>query len=195
MMNRRSILRYGAILLATTGLAVGVAAASSIDTTGPNSQNKIEVTGHNTVDVSNQNHLGVNNNNDQGAWTGDAKVKDNTTGGDATSGDATNSNDVTTDVSVDNGSSCGCLTDIFGSGSDSDGSISNTGPDSDNRIEFKTDNKLEVHNDNNVTVNNNNNQHASSGDADVSHNTTGGDATTGSASNTTSSSTSVTISN
>lgn len=193
-MKKQSILRYGAIALASVGLAVGVAAASSISNTGPDSHNKVEVSTNNSAEVSNHNHLNANNDNSQAASSGDAKVKDNTTGGDATSGDATNSNDVTTDVTVNNGGSCGCMSDMFSTELPS-GSIDTTGPDSKNTIEFKINNRLEVRNDNNVSVNNNNEQSASTGDARVEHNTTGGDATTGSASNTSSTSTSVSISN
>lgn len=193
---KKQILRYSAIAMATAGLAVGVAAASSsIDTTGPDSTNKVEVSSYNKAELKNKNNLGVNNNNDQDADTGYAKVKGNTTGGDATSGDAENSNDTSTDVSVDNGA-CGCIADFFGgNGSTGGGSIENTGPKSYNKIEISSTNKLEVSNYNNVSVNNNNNQNASTGSASVYHNTTGGDATSGSASNHNSTSTSVSISN
>lgn len=192
---KKQILRYGAIAMATAGLAVGVAAASSIDTTGPDSTNKVEVSSYNKAELKNKNNLNVNNNNSQSADTGDAKVKGNTTGGDAMSGDAENSNEADTSVEVDNGA-CGCIADFFGGSGDlGGGSISTTGPDSYNKIEVKSTNKLEVRNYNNVNVNNNNSQSASTGNATVYHNTTGGDAVSGSASNTNSTSTSVSISN
>lgn len=193
---KRTVLRFGAIAMATTALGLGVAAAStaSIDNTGPDSHQSVKLTNSNTVNLRNHNHLGVNNNNDQHASSGDAKVRDNTTAGDATSGDASNSNDVSTDVTVDNASSMS-LGDLFGGSGNDDASIGTTGPDSHNTIEIKNTNKLDVHNDNHVYVNNNNNQGAWTGDASVSHNTTGGDATTGSASNDNSTSTSVSISN
>ncbi len=195
-MKTRSILRFGAIAMATAGLGLGVAAAStaSIDTTGPDSYNKVEDSLHNTVDIENHNKVDVDNDNDQHASTGDASVKHNTTGGDATSGDAENSNTTTTDISV--GSSCGCvdLGDLFGNGGgDNTSSIENTGPDSTNKIEIKTYNKLTVDNHNYVDVNNDNDQHAYSGDAKVYGNTTGGDATSGGASNTNSTSTSISL--
>ena len=64
-----------------------------------------------------------------------------------------------------------------------DGSISNTGPDSDNRITFTNDIKTVITNNNNVNISNNVDQDADSGDVTVSRNTHGGDAESGEASN------------
>lgn len=64
-----------------------------------------------------------------------------------------------------------------------DGSIDNTGPDSNNQITFNNDTDVDVDNDNDVRVRNHNPQDADSGDARVHHNTTGGDATSGDATN------------
>lgn len=61
--------------------------------------------------------------------------------------------------------------------------ISTTGPDSYNKVEVTTSNHVDIDNHNNVTINNSNDQTASTGDAKVSYNTTAGDATTGTASN------------
>jgi hypothetical protein len=73
--------------------------------------------------------------------------------------------------------------------------ISNTGPDSYNKIEVETSNHVDIDNHNNVTINNNNDQTAITGDAKVSGNTTGGDATSGDAINRNTTSTSVGIDN
>lgn len=64
-----------------------------------------------------------------------------------------------------------------------DGTIDNTGPDSNNVLTFNNDTDVDVDNDNDVRVNNHNPQDARTGDARVRHNTTGGSATTGDATN------------
>ena len=192
---KRSILRFGAIAMATAGLAVGVAAASSasLDSTGPQSHNSVKDTTSTNVDVHSTNNVGVNNGNSQGASTGDAKTKDNTTAGDATTGAASNSNDVST--TVDSSGSCGC-TDLSGllgggTGGNNDSTISNTGPQSHNTVDISSKTEVHLSTTNNVNVNNNNTQSASSGKAEVSDNTTGGSATSGDASNDNSTTTSL----
>lgn len=179
--------------IAAAGLA-GVAGASSIDTTGPHSWNNVKNSSSYDSDVKNNNTATVANTNDQDARTGRAGVSGNTTGGDATSGNASNSNDFSADLSVDN-SSCDCAAPVSGSGGEWGGEISNTGPKSDNVIENKQDVKVRVTNNNNVVVSNTNDQSASSGDASVDCNTTGGNATSGDASNTNSSSVTLSINN
>ncbi len=58
---KRNILRFSAITMATASIGLGIAAASSasIDTTGPDSINKVEVSAHNSVELKNKNNLGV----------------------------------------------------------------------------------------------------------------------------------------
>jgi len=53
--------------------------------------------------VTNNNNICVTNSNYQTATTGNADVKHNTTGGNATSGNATNNNNTSTSVSINNG--------------------------------------------------------------------------------------------
>jgi len=53
-------------------------------------------------------------------------------------------------------------------------SISNTGPDSTNKIIFKNSSVCEVLNNNNLSLTNNTTQNATSGDVDVNHNTNAG---------------------
>jgi hypothetical protein len=194
-MRTTRFLRYGAIAMATVGLSIGMAAASSatVDHTGPDSHLHLNQKQSNKVDVKNKNHVRVNNNNDQWAQTGSAKVKDNTEGGDATSGSAANDNSADTSVSLSNSSLCDCLGNL--SSDPHDASISNTGPDSKAWINQSSKNELKVSNDNKVSVNNNNTQTAKSGNAEVSHNTSGGSATSGDATNSNTASTSVDISN
>jgi hypothetical protein len=193
----KKILRLAALTVMAFSLTTGVAAANSgsIGTTGPDSYNKIEFNNRSTVKVRNSNDVGVGNVSLQFAKTGDAKVKHNTTGGDATSGDAVNDNLARTNVGIDNsGSSAAALENGCGCGSDT-GSISNTGPDSYNKIEFEDSSYVSVKNRNKVHVLNLNVQAASSGDAKVSGNTTGGDATSGDATNVNTTETTVNITN
>lgn|GEM_PF-6529351 len=75
------------------------------------------------------------------------------------------------------------------------GSISNTGPDSTNKISFVAKNTTTVTNTNNVNVSSNNSQSAGSGSANVSGNTTGGSATSGEATNTNNTSVSLSVDN
>lgn len=179
--------------IAAAGLA-GVAGASSIDTTGPNSWNKVKNESSLNSDVRNDNHATVTNSNGQRADSGDANVSGNTTGGGATSGDASNSNEFSADLSVDN-SSCDCALDGVMGGGAWGGDIKNTGPKSDNVIENKQSVRVNVNNYNSLVVTNTNDQTASTGDASVDCNTTGGDATSGNASNTNSSSVTLSINN
>jgi len=194
-MTKLKMLRATASVAAglTFAAGVGVAGASSgsIDTTGPNSRNIVKFKNLNNKNLTNNNNVGVTNGNSQSAYTGNAKVKHNTTGGNATSGDADNANSLGVNLTIDN-SGCGCDGSSGGNGGSWTGDISNTGPHSFNKIKFTNENNVNVTNNNNVGVNNSNTQTAASGSARVSDNTTGGDATSGSASNT--NETSVTIS-
>lgn len=63
------------------------------------------------------------------------------------------------------------------------GSIGTTGPDSTNKIEHRNRESRRVRNNNNVVAANINPQEARSGSARVSHNTSGGDAESGDATN------------
>jgi hypothetical protein len=88
-------------------------------------------------------------------------------------------------VSVDNSASGVAALEGAGvGGGDNEATIGTTGPDSVNRVTFETTTRVNVDNNNNLNITNINDQNASSGDATVDHNTTGGSATTGDASNT-----------
>lgn len=173
------------------GLVVGFAALagaapdSSITYTGPDSYNKIKNEVSAYIKVKNDNDLRVTNNNDQDARTGDATVRHNTRGGDAETGDARNTNSFSASATVNNASG-GAWKNLggFGGGShDADSTIKDTGPDSYNKIENETEVQVRISNDNDLRVTNNNDQDARSGDARVSDNTRGGDAETGDATN------------
>jgi hypothetical protein len=179
--------------IAAAGLT-GLAGASSITETGPDSWNKVKSSNEFKTEVKNKNDVRVDNDNDQNAKSGDVKVKHNTTGGDATSGAAANENGFTADLTVENGGAwgmdCGCTSSTGG-----DDEITNTGPDSNNVIESKNKVTVKVTNDNKINVKNDNNQVAKSGKVEVSGNTTGGDATSGDASNTNDTHVTLSISN
>jgi hypothetical protein len=63
------------------------------------------------------------------------------------------------------------------------GTIDTTGPDSDNVIRFEGETTYDVDNNTDLSASNDVDQDATSGDADVTDSTTGGDATTGDAAN------------
>ncbi len=175
--------------VASLGLVMGMAgfasaASGTIDTTGPDSTNRVTHKTYNSKKVRNNNNIQASNQNSQSAHTGSAKVKHNTTGGDARSGAAANSNALNASLTVNNAAGAGGGAATPASTSNSTGTIRNTGPDSVNVVREKVVNKVRVTNNNDITVSNTNSQTATSGDAKVYDNTTGGDAVSGNASNT-----------
>jgi hypothetical protein len=208
---KTTILRFSAIGLATMGMGIGIAAAStaSISNTGPDSSNNATITNSNSGSITNNNNLscqgehpsfliiiqpencGIANLNSQFASSGDATVDSNTNAGSARSGNADNHASSSTSINLTNGS--GVPAGFFG-GSDNV-SIHTTGPSSSNDASISNSNSWSVENTNNVAVTNLNEQCASSGSGSVTNNTNGGSASTGGASNTSSTSTNVTIHN
>lgn len=75
---------------------------ATIDTTGPDSYNKVEYTNRSSVHVTNDNNVMVTNTNSQSASTGTAVVSDNTTGGNATTGSASNTSSSSFTIRVTN---------------------------------------------------------------------------------------------
>jgi hypothetical protein len=181
--------------MATLSLA-GFAAASTvtIGTTGADSNNQVDLTNDNTETTDNTNVVGVANFNGQGAVSGDINAEENTTVGDVETGAADNSNDVETSVSVSNaaagGNGGGGV--VFG---DDTVDITETGADSNNEVVVSNSNTVETTNTNVVEVVNLNLQYASSGDVNAQRNTTVGGLTSGAASNTNTTSTTVDIVN
>ena len=194
---KKQLIRATASAVLAAGLTAGFAgfAAADINTTGPQSNNTESSKVSNEVHVDNQNHLGLTNANEQEASTGNAETRDNTTGGDAQTGNASNSNNFVVSATVDNtGSDAGMSGGSYSDPADL-GSIENTGPNSENKISSTVDNNFSVNNDNDVTVSSVNSQSASTGNAKVSDNTTGGDAMSGNASNSSSSNVTLSVSN
>jgi len=188
----QKLLRLAAMAALSVGLAAGVATTGvthaqtgTIDTTGPESTNTITFDETNTVDVTNENTgSDVINNNEQDATSGDATVDSNTTGGNADTGHSTNSSNHKVSAFVSNASATDLALAAAATGEADEASISNTGPTSTNTVEFTGNNTVTVVNDNDVDITNNNAQEATTGTADVINNTTGGDANTGDATNT-----------
>lgn len=183
------------------GLVVGVAGfagatSGSIGTTGPYSDNEVVNDSRTDIDVDNDNDIRLSNTNDQYATSGPAGVKKNTTGGHATTGHSDNNSSVNAMVEIDNSSSTEAALDGVDLGSNGGtGSIHNTGPNSDNIVTYESRVNIDVDNDNDIRIQNNSVQMAESGSADVSYNTTGGNATSGNVSNTSSTNFTVRVTN
>lgn len=187
MKTFQKLLRASAVTVLGLGLGAGVASAAPgtgtiSGPTGPNSNNQVTFNGWDTRTVSNNNKVSVRNHNPQKASTGKAEVRYNTTGGAATSGEATNDSLLRANLSVNNaGSSAAAMN--TGGGSQTGSITGATGPSSNNQVTFNGGSTVTVSNNNSAYVTNDNHQEARSGSAEVSHNTTGGSATSGAATN------------
>lgn len=180
----KRLLRTAAIVVTGVSLAGGVAAANAgtIGTTGPGSTQSVDNVRSDTRRVTNNTTGRVTNDNPQDATTGHSRVSGNTEGGNAMSGDADNDSLLETTATVNNTNANDNAAMGNGGGTDT-GTINNTGPDSDNTVNNETTTEVEVENTTDIVVENTNTQTAGSGNARVRHNTTGGDATSGDASN------------
>lgn len=192
----KKLLRISAATVATVGLMTGVASAQTnsgtIEDTGRRSNNEIKVRQYDRTRVENDNRVGVHNDTNQYARSGEAR-SEGRRGGDARTGNAGNTATTRTNVSVNNtnASSAGMN---GGSGASTDANISNTGRNSNNEVDVRSYSSRSVENDNNVWVTNDTNQMAKSGDATV-EGRRGGDAVTGNATNTSTTETTVRVSN
>lgn len=182
----------------SVGLVVGLAGfagatSGTVRGTGPHSTNVVRNHTKNRVDVDNDNDLSVRNVSHQDSFSGNAVVRGNTRGGNAKTGNASVANTFNANATIDNSASTAAAMKPLTSSSSSNnsGSIRNTGPHSTNRVVNTTNNNVDIDNDNDLHVDNYSSSTASSGNAVVRGNTRGGDATTGNASTT--SSTSVTF--
>lgn len=193
----KKLLRAIAVALLGVGMSAGVAAAQTgtIGTTGPDSNNQIKFDDTYKVDVESKNEAKVDNDTEQKAWSGEAEVEHNTTGGSARSGDARNTASTSTSATLRNSSVAMPASGMGGGSGGHSATINHTGPDSNNQVEFDNYTHVEVESRNYVNVENDTDQWASTGDAEVKGNTTGGSATSGSASNTSTTSTTLNLSN
>ena len=190
-----SILAAAVLSIGLTSGAV-LAQTGTLETTGPESTNEILFENENDVVVDNTADVVLDNTADQTADSGDADVTTNTSGGHATTGHANNDTTYIVEGEIDNsgvneaalwsGGDCGC---------NSEAHITETGPYSENLVEFANTNTVEVTNDTTLEITNDVTQEATTGDASVDYNTTGGDATTGDAVNTSYTEISFTVTN
>jgi len=181
--------KVASAVIAGLGLTAGVVGAvgaqtGSIGETGEDSVNEVIVNRDETVDTTKSADVTAENNNPQTAVTGDATVTDGDDDGTAESGEAGNDSALDGTVTVDQtGNNGGGSNNL--NGSDVSGSIDGpTGEDSENYVEVNSN--VERTNDStaNVNVVNNNSQYAQSGNATVDGGEDGGNATTGAALNT-----------
>ncbi len=158
----------------------------SIDNTGPDSNNTINGSNTNTFNGTDTTNALINNLLLGQASTGNAMVLGNTTGGNATSG---NAQDIATAVNMlqssSNALSGGAVTFVANIDGDVNGDLlldpATLGTVQPSAAPALGNNNLTINNQTNATINNNINLAANSGDATVANNTTGGNATSGSA--------------
>jgi len=193
----KKLLRTLAAVILGLGLSTGLAAAqhSEIENgNGTDSSNTITFDNEHTVDVDNNNDVSFFASNNQVADSGDASADANTDVSGVHTGDAENDATVDVDVDADNSSAMSWdANDLFGG---TEGSIDNgNGTNSENTITHSNNVNYSVTNDNNVVLTITNEQDADSGDASADANTDVGNVSTGNASNSFSSSTSIRVSN
>lgn len=166
--------------------------------TGPSSSNTGSTSVNNNATVNNTNDLGINNAVDTSALSGTASVSDNTAAGNATSGNANTtvtafnltgsniigSNDILVFVNV-TGTWVGLIMNAPAgtTAAEFGGGITSTGPNSSNNSSSTLNNNSTINNKNNEQINNKITTTAQSGNASVSDNNYGGNATSGNADN------------
>ncbi len=170
----------------------------TVSITGPSSSNTSSTNVNNNQTVNNTNDLGINNTIDANATSGNAAVSSNTTGGSATSGNAAThitafnltgskvigANDLLVFVNV-TGKWVGLIVNAPAGATAAEfgGGITSSGPNSSNSTNTNVNNNSTLNNNVKERINNNINTDASSGNALVSYNTKGGNATSGNAEN------------
>lgn len=172
-------------ILLPEGLLQSIIAAS-----GPSSNNTISGGGDSNLSLNVDSTRSINNNVTTDASTGDATVGGNTSGGTATTGSA--QNNVTllnlTGQRVVAKNAMLVFVNVFGTwvglimnAPAGTNAIAATGPDSTNTIVGGGDTNIDVDVNENSQINNNVRTTARSGDADVTGNTVGGNASSGDA--------------
>jgi len=190
-MKRLARATVAAVTVLGLGVPSIVSAATTISTSGPSSPVVVSDVATDVTSLQNKNHVSVHTDTDQHAYTGDANVSGNTTGGAASTGAASNNSTTSASVAISNPSSLA----LGGSGGVGNQTVTTQGPSSPVTVSAVSTMTTTVENDNHIYVNTDTDQHASTGDANVSGNTTGGSATTGSASNTSSSTFTLVVTN
>ena len=165
----------------------GGAGSGTISNTGPDSNNTLGGSSTNNLNDNNTTGASIVNLLDQQAGTGNSIVIGNTTAGAATSGNATDTaNDINLLQSATNALGGNALTFVANINGNVNGDLL-LDPSTLGAIQPATGsgpvgtNNLTVNNSTNAAINNNLNLDANSGNATVADNTTGGNATSGSA--------------
>jgi hypothetical protein len=187
-MKKQVLYRAAAATVLGLSLTTGIAAADTgnITHSGPGSSNKISSSMHYQTHVMNNNNLSLTNPTTLTAYTGDASTTHNTTGGGAMTGAVLNNNTVGVNADINNTKGA-ASTPPASSTTSLDAAIDTSGPGSSNTVTSTVSNDTAVTNNNDISVQNSTNLHGSSGNAEVSGNTTGGSATSGGVTNTTTS--------
>jgi len=181
-MKKQIVYRAAAATVLGLSLTTGVVAADSISNSAPWAHNHTASTTHSSQRVTNTNAVNATSHNYQSAHTGSATTAGNPTGsGGATTGDARNTASVSGDITVSNTASSTMPAPTVTPPAPS--SIQNSGMGAHNSTYTSASASSTVTNNNYVRVTSDNVQNASSGEAGVYHNVSGGDATSGDASN------------
>lgn len=199
------LVRISATLASSLALVAGFSGAAfaqgtTISHTGDHSKNVVKSRNQVKTFVRNDNDVQLDNHNYQSAYSGNANVKNNDDVDSVTTGNTSNSN--TTDATVtltnstpDTSGGMGADSMSGSGGSGGNVTVNHTGDHSLNVVKSDSSVDTFVSNDNDVSVDNTNCQTASSGNANVKNNDDVGSVTTGDASNTNSSTFSVSITN
>lgn len=185
-----------ALVAGFSGMA-GAAPTVDLTDTGRDSTNKVEFENRVRTYVHNDTNMHLSNNNPQYATSGEAEAEDNDDVEHVQSGDAWNDSWAEFNVEVDNSSSSsmGGGGGMGGDWSDAHVSMTDTGRDSYNEVEFENSSKTTVKNDTNICITNNNDQVATSGEAEAENNDDVGTVRSGDASNTSTAVFSVSVKN
>jgi len=159
----------------------------SISNTGPNSNNTLGGNSSNDLTQNNNTNLNVDNVVGQNATTGNSLVIGNTSAGNATSGDATDTANVINLLqSAANALGPNTLTFVDNINGNVDGNLL-LDPSTLSDVQPATsgnangNNNITINNQSDATINNNLDLDANTGNATTTQNTTGGNATSGSA--------------
>lgn len=192
---KKQLIRAAAATVLGLSLTAGFASADTITANGRGSSNTDKTTTSNSSTVRNTNGLGVFNLNGQRASSGQASAHDSVNAGSATTGSASNGSSSATTVGVNNSASSTAAAMGGWASAPSSNTISDNLAKSTNQITSSTTNTMTVTNNNTETVTNVNLQSAHSGKATVKDTVNGGNASTGAASNTSNTQTTVNVSN
>lgn len=146
----QKVLHYSAIGLATAGMGIGVAGASTLDlnTTGPDSENNIEMLLNHDVEINNQNSVEIANDVKQLAESGIGEI----------TGDASNASTLDTVIAI--ADSIGEKLSNLLQSAVHEVLIADTGPDSENQVEIEESLDFDLANIHRLEVDNDTDQEA-----------------------------------